>query len=288
MKKVGNLALFLLLLIIITSCNDSKQFEVIKYYDGTTNIKSKKLFSTNRDVEKGNYFIENYSENGNLSEISEFHDDNLNGLSRKFSDSGNVIFKCVFKNNIENGISKWYNEEQFLTSERLIIDGKEYLYKQFVRNIFWDTLSGEILDTIYGYRIYRNIDGTYKLESDIKLDNLLEPIDSLSFYFKTNIPDTVKVSDTLYFTIELVLNDSETYGKLVLYMGELTNNFSLRDTVSFFSAERESRTIKAKYFTNQMGYQIVTGLIDVEVLDLNNSLKERYASLTFYHQIYVE
>jgi len=74
----------------------------------------------------------------------------------------------------------------------------------------------------------------------------------------------------------------------MLYMGELTNNFSLRDTVSSFSAERESRTIKAKYFPNQMGYQIVTGLIDVEVLNLNNSLKERYASLTFYHQVYVE
>jgi len=264
------------------SCSRPLPKEEIAYFENSNIIKTRKQYTSYDIKDSGNYIFFNYYKNGNLHERAEHKNGLLNGSLKAYYEDGIIKYEGIFKDEIENGVFRWYNEEGFLITEELIINGKGILLKNFVQYHLLD-------ESEYGYETYRiRNDTMFETESDIQLDSLLQPIDSISFYYKTNLLDTISGNDTINFSIELKLDDYAFNGKITLYLGEFNNDLNITDTISIFQAESGNHFINVKYKPDIFGYQLITGIIDIIVNNPSDPSEKYGAELSFYKQLFVQ
>jgi len=268
-----------LIFIILLTVSCSNQNEKSIYFDGTKKVKERIIYTDNEN--NGNFVSLTYDKQGNLLTKSNFVDYKYHGLSIKYYKNGSINEVRTFKDGLFNGIQRWYNNENRLITETLILDNYVMLEKKFRRSHIGDSIS-------YAYITYRIRDSiAYEEETSIYLDSNMIPIDSLSFYYDINIPDTVSMSDSTTFSIDLCYQDVGNSALIRFFEGPLNHDFTLIDTLRTFYSNNSKNKILGKFKPSQKGYELFTGLIDIEIRDTITGDKY-YANMTVYKQVFVE
>ncbi len=288
MKILRNIAL----LITLAGCSNPEYIEIVSYYPDSQQPRMIMVYDSQSDTVKGDFLLKECSQNGKIAGSIEFQNNLRQGIFRTYFPNGNIESEGHYDKDVLNGVVRWYNEERFLMNEQLYLRGRQKTVKQFTGTVLMDS-NKVVYDTVYGYDIFRiNFDSTETQEGNIHFDKSMKVCDSLSYYYRVNSKDTIKGSDTLYFAVDLIMSSPiDQYfelGKVTLYIGELNDDFSLTDTIGQYIIDSPSQQCNGKYWTSQKGYQIITGLIYINMHNMSDSLDNRCSEFIFYHQFYVE
>ena len=276
----------ILIIFVFSSCSYShKDVVETTFYPDTEFVRSKKFFKSIEDREKGTFNMLEFDSLGNKVFAFRLIDSVLTGKFTEYFPNGKIKYTANYNNGLENGISKYYNEDGFLITEALINNGYPVVAKNFT--VFHKSKTK-------GYSIFliKN-DTIVNTEGEIMYDSLMNNIiDSSTYYY-----DVKKIKrtqdDGLKLKVSLLGTAYQNYKTNInLVLGELNiedfsnNMYSLKDTIKII----ESGKNELEFSCNQINIEddLLTGLLQLELFSLDGSEKIDDIYFTFYYDLSAE
>jgi hypothetical protein len=285
--------LFFTVMIAFYSCQDDKRKLIIRYGNG----KPYKIIYTYKDVPSYS-FIETYDSTGVCVEQAEYQNSFLNGKRFVYNPLTGSALEQYYVLGKKHGIERMAVREN--SHERLYINDTVVVLKVFgFRSDERD--SNKVVRGLYqivrykGGRIIGD-DGQIVLKGNsfVSIYDLnREDIDmSRTLWHFDNLADTVPCGSDVEFDVELAVFDANAskkqylFGEIVLY--DFNSNFEMLSNSKYKYKSAKGQTIlKGKINIPQVGYKLVTGIIEQTYLD---ELKRDtvYTYQIFYKQVYVK
>jgi antitoxin component YwqK of YwqJK toxin-antitoxin module len=271
------------LIFVFFSCSNS-QDEIVEtyYYPDTDIVSSIKVFKSIADNENGTFRMSEYDSLGNIMRTYNLFDSVLTGRFTEYFSNGNISYTVNFVNGIENGISKYYNQDGFLITELFIKNEYPLIARKFTFFVKSKTK---------GYSIFllKN-DTVVDTEGEIMYDSLLNKIiDTSTYYYNVQRIDNSQNEDII-LNISLLGTKYDEYKKSInLILGELNiedysnKRYRLKDTIGIIKSDHNELELRCKQYNFENG--LITGLLQVEFYTLDGKEKIRDTYFTFYYDL---
>ncbi len=249
---------FILFFTVFTSC---KNEDITKYeYYRNGNLHFKFLYDSE---DTSNYWLYVYYEDTNAIKSRSRVENYLNnGGYFEYNKDKSIHIQGMYKNNLKNGVFREYGNNGNVITEKLFF--KDTLYLQYA---LFENKDRNQKKMIYS----SHTDNQSLILGEMYYDSSDDIIDSLSYLFVVDAPDTVQLNEQFTFSIKVFHPDLKNI--LSFQAGTFNNQFRVINDTVIKQAIKSKDEIECETNSDMRGYQVFTGELNylIEYLDSNNN-----------------
>lgn len=239
MKQINK---FLLIPLLIVSCNNKDHLEIYTYYkDGK--VKTRKVLHSADDTL--NYYLESYYPDGTIFQKGQFKNGKTEGLVKEYYENGKLKTIASYINGLKNGCQQTFNLNGNIE--------KEFYFENDTVLLIYHHVEDK------GVKVYTKFKGKQILIGMLTIEDE-SVVKEKSYYYVLHSNDTLKKGNEETVRLE-VFNRGNTRESIEVVLADRFGKF---ESVDGKTVRSDSLATQFQIKPNKCGYAILSGVINIQ------------------------